>query len=70
MAPVEIFKTDIADFQKAEEIIRLLQEQLPACKINFDLEDCDKILRIQGHFEPDYVTQLIKKTGSICEQLA
>lgn len=69
MEPVEIFKTDINDLRKAEEILCLLKGQFPMCKINFDLEDCDKILRIQGHFEPAYVTQLLQQVGNFCEQL-
>lgn len=29
-------------------MVKKLTRQLPACKINFDLTDCDNILRIEG----------------------
>ena len=35
--------------EDAITIIQKLNEQLPDSKINFDLEDCDKILRIESH---------------------
>ena len=45
---VEIFKTNIRSIHKAKLIIQKLAEEFPAHKINFDLDDCDKILRVQG----------------------
>lgn len=45
---VEVFKTNV---QCAEEAMRLLQKlaaHFPAHKINFDLADCDNILRVEG----------------------
>jgi hypothetical protein len=43
---VEVFKTNVHSAQQAGQIIRQLQQILPEARINFDLEDCDKILRI------------------------
>ena len=45
---VEVFKTNVRSIRKAELIIQRLAEEFPAHKINFDLNDCDKILRVQG----------------------
>jgi hypothetical protein len=45
---VEIFKTDIQSKQVALEILTSLQSAFPDYKMNFDLEDCDKILRIES----------------------
>ena len=44
----EIFKTNIDNSDTAELIIKQLKEILPRAKINFDLHDCDKILRIEA----------------------
>lgn len=44
---VEVFKTNVITKQQAEKIIKTLQILLPLAKINFDLEDCDNILRIE-----------------------
>jgi hypothetical protein len=45
---VEVFKTNVRSIRKAKLIIQKLAEEFPAHKINFDLNDCDKILRVQG----------------------
>lgn len=43
---IEIFKTNISDAAAAEKISFELGRILPNAAINFDLDDCDKILRI------------------------
>jgi len=45
---VEVFKTNVRSIRKAKFIIKKLAEEYPAHKINFDLSDRDKILRVQG----------------------
>lgn len=45
---IEIFKTNVREKQEADEIVSLLLKRNPEFKINFDLEDCDNILRIEG----------------------
>ena len=45
---MEVFKTNVRSIRKAKLIIQKLEEEFPAHKINFDLSDCDKILRVQG----------------------
>lgn len=45
---VEIFKTNVENNQQAEHILNLLNHRFPAYSINFDLHDCDKILRVKG----------------------
>jgi len=45
---VEIFKTDVCNTQEAADVVTALKHLLPLHKINFDLQDCDKVLRIEG----------------------
>jgi hypothetical protein len=45
---VEVFKTDVRSSREAKRIIQKLAEEFPKHKINFDLSDCDRILRVQG----------------------
>ncbi len=45
---VEIFKTNVRNKFDSNYIIAIIQRQYPNYKINFDLEDCDKILRVEG----------------------
>lgn len=70
MLPVEIFKTDVVEKSRAENIIQILQKVLPLCRINFDLEDIDNILRVQGYFNPQQVLQIMEKEGTKCKQLS
>jgi len=44
---VEVFRTDVSG-SHAEIIIKELSVLLPGYRINFDLDDCDRILRIEG----------------------
>lgn len=46
---VEVFKTNVRNARQAKLIIQRLAEEFPAHKINFDLSDCDRILRVQGN---------------------
>jgi hypothetical protein len=46
---VEVFRTNVPeDGGCAREIVKELSALLPGCRINFDLDDCDRILRIEG----------------------
>lgn len=45
---VEVFKTNIQEKKQALVLFKVLVSHFPLFKINFDLEDCDKILRVEG----------------------
>ncbi len=45
---VEIFKTDVQEVSKANRVIEKLLQQFPSYRINFDLQDCDRILRVES----------------------
>ena len=67
---VEIFKTNVDDHSQAQQIITLLNHYFPAFAINFDLHDCDKILRIKGESIPvDEVVNIVSETGFHCSAL-
>jgi len=46
---VEVFKTNVQSTREAKRIIQKLAEEFPKHKINIDLSDCDRILRVQGN---------------------
>jgi hypothetical protein len=48
MQTVEIFKTNVNSRRVAGRILKALHTHLPALAFNFDLEDCDRILRVKG----------------------
>lgn len=45
---IEIFKTNVQQKKEAQMLVQLLAGYFPAHKINFDLSDCDRILRVEG----------------------
>jgi len=67
---IEIFKTDVQDVERSKLLINKLTRKIPGGIINFDLEDCDKILRVEGvGFSPETVIKLLNNYGQYCEIL-
>jgi hypothetical protein len=67
---VEVFKTNVQHQLNAEEISEVLFMALPDSTISFDLEDCDKILRIDSRqIDTQVVINALKKGGFYCEVL-
>lgn len=67
---VEVFKTNVRGIRKAKLIIQKLAEEFPAHKINFDLDDCDKILRVQGkNILQEEIINLVTALNYQCEIL-
>ncbi len=67
---VEIFKTNIADEVQAAFVLQLLKEQWPRYMANVDLEDCDRILRVEGEsVEHEKIRSLMRLKGYVCDVL-
>lgn len=45
---VEVFKTNVQNRIQAKQVIDLLKAAFSDAQINFDLHDCDKVLRVEG----------------------
>ena len=45
---VEVFKTNVVQVEQSESLINQILRHIPNGIINFDLEDCDKILRVEA----------------------
>lgn len=45
---VEVYKTDVTTMELASSIVHRLLAAFPLHRINFDLHDCDNILRVEG----------------------
>lgn len=51
-------------------LLRILSGTFPALKMNVDLADCDKILRVEGdHIKPAGIMIVVKDCGFNCEIL-
>ncbi|WP_228235857.1 hypothetical protein [Allomuricauda sp. M10] len=46
--PIEIFKTNVEDESTAVRTVNALHENFKNVSANFDLEDCDRILRVES----------------------
>ena len=63
---IEVFKTNIRDSLQAAFILSLIERDFPGHEANFDLHDCDNILRVKsvsGHVEPILLINLLTKHG-------
>lgn len=46
MQTIEVFKTNITCPEKAKRLVILINKKFAGCNANFDLDDCDNVLRI------------------------
>ena len=70
MEIVEIFKTNVQETCQAKEFIVLLMKQFPGIKANFDLNDCDKILRVVSeNTAPSEIITFVNVNGFECKVL-
>ena len=67
---VEVFKTNVQKKTESRMLLSVLSEAFPSTKINFDLSDCDRVLRVEGdNLEALRIMILIKQYGFHCEVL-
>jgi hypothetical protein len=67
---VEAFKTNVHKKAQSKMLLSVLSEAFPSLKINFDLSDRDKVLRVEGdNMEALRIMILLKEYGFRCEVL-
>ncbi len=67
---IEVFKTNVKGTVHAKRIVDVLLEHFPGNKINFDLHDRDKILRVEGkNFCTEKIMTLVIENGFSCKVL-
>lgn len=67
---IEVFKTNVQKVEQSQMIVAKLLEHFPNGNINFDLEDCDKILRIHDlKISNKKIIELLNSYGYHCEVL-
>ena len=73
MRTVEVFKTNVISKRAAKIILEEIGMNAPHYKCNFDLDDCDRVLRIEntcGNVDNDLVFKILEKNnfqGSILQ---
>jgi hypothetical protein len=64
---VEVFKTNVQEFAEAQRLVAVLRRHFPGSKINIDLDDCDKVLRVEGNnLRIEKVMTLVTEKGFVC----
>lgn len=67
---VEVFKTNVTSSAEARLLLERLTNYYPLSKINFDLEDCDNILRIEDrNINPSHIIHVVTEMGYACDVL-
>ncbi|NQZ75273.1 MAG: hypothetical protein HRT61_04050 [Ekhidna sp.] len=67
---IEVFKTDIHEASEASWIDLLLRSSYKLKHISFDLEDCDRILRVESDkIDADQIVEKLTGLGIQCSIL-
>ena len=67
---VEVFKINVYKTKDAKIIIQKLNNYCPTSLMNFDLEDSDKILRVESEIiNINSIRQTLNQSGFFCEVL-
>ena len=67
---VEVFSTNVQNQEQARFLIGHLLALFPEARINFDLEDCDKILRVEDESPcVQEIINLLSTYGFLCDLL-
>ena len=65
-----VFKTNVTSRKKVSKVAALLTSFPAIRRWNFDLQDRDKVLRIEATgLKPGLVEQLLLKAGFSCQEL-
>ncbi len=65
-----VFKTNVSSKKKVSMVAPLLTSFPTIRHWNFDLDDCDKVLRIEATgLNPDSVESLLSTAGFNCQEL-
>ena len=69
---IEVLKTDVGDPEDANKLILEIDSSFPGCTANFDLTDCDRILRIKHPptVDPVLFIELLGRFGYQAEVLS
>jgi hypothetical protein len=57
---IEVFRTNVTNDAFASVLANKIEQQFPGYKVNFDLDDCDRILRIRSNVEVIHAAQVIE----------
>lgn len=67
---IEVFGTNVGSAREAGYVKDVLYRCFPQSRITFDLQDCDKVLRLEGiDLAPAKIQSLVESLGFYCQPL-
>jgi hypothetical protein len=72
MEMVKVYKTNVNEHSRAKLIMEAIRKKLPGSDPSFDLEDCDKVLRVEcqaGNINESEIRGILKNYGYQIESL-
>ena len=67
---VEVFKTNVDDRDRASWLIEQIQDSFCNYIASFDLEDCDRILRVEAFsLQASAVIEKLNREGFFCAEM-
>src|SRR5690606_16395420 len=64
---IEVFITNIQNTFESEQIKEDILKKHPKLKVDFDLEDIDRVMRIEGFFNPNKIIKILASKNYKCE---
>jgi hypothetical protein len=65
---VEVFKTNVQKMRESKKLVNQLNSHFTSSKFNVDIEDCDKVLRVEGKdICAEQIIRLVTSNGFECE---
>jgi hypothetical protein len=72
MTIIEVYKTNVQNNIQVRQLVNALHRQFPWYTANFDLHDCDNILRVESsviEIEDEDIIKFMKTCGFTAEPL-
>lgn len=69
---VSVYKTNVDEHSEATSILDAIREKVPGSDPSFDLEDCDKVLRVEnctGQINDQDIREVLQEHGYDMEKL-
>ena len=71
MSIVYVFKTNVKNKYQIKKLKPIFNSCFPHVQWNFDIEDCDKIFRVESQVDiVSDISKIFKSKGYDCEELA
>lgn len=73
MKTIKVFKTNVDEHSQARSILEAIRKKNPGSDPSFDLEDCDKVLRVENpdtEINEDNIRKIFQDYGYKIERLS